>query len=110
MLAIVSAPLSCRRGNRRQRTSAALIGSFWHESSATEPGEAARYGRAHESGTVNLATMPFAGGAALVGVSQAGRAQHGRSCDHGADRSAVSGSALLRAAPDGGMAGDPRPC
>jgi transposase len=83
---------------------------FWHASSATEPGEAARYGRAHESGTVNLATMPFAGGAALVGVSQAGRAQRGRSCDHGADRSAVSGSALLRVAPDGGMAGDPRPC
>src|ERR1700732_4571896 len=31
-------------------------------------------------------------------------------CDHGADRSAVPGSAVLRLAADGGVAGDPGPC
>src|SRR5689334_1667729 len=83
---------------------------FWHESSATEPGGTARAGRAHEPGTASLATMPVAGGAAFVRLSQAARGQCGGSCDHGADRSAVSGPALLRLAPDGGMAGDPGPC
>src|SRR6476659_618120 len=35
--------------------------------------------------------------------------QRGGSCDYGADRSALSGPALLRVAPDGGVAGNPRP-
>ena len=39
-----------------------------------------------------------------------GRGRRGGSCDHGLNRSAVSGSALLWLAPDGGVAGDPRPC
>src|SRR5262249_61897884 len=78
---------------------------FWHESSATEPGGTARDGRVHEPGAANIPAMPVAGAAPLVGVPQAGRG----SCDHGADRSALSGSALLRLAPDGGVAGTPRP-
>src|SRR5437660_12199874 len=53
--------------------------------------------------------MPVAGIASLISVPQAGRGRRGGSCDYGADRSAVSGAALLRLAPDGGMAGDPRP-
>src|SRR5262252_10252946 len=90
--------------------SAALIGSFWHESSATEPGGTARNGRARQPGAANIAAMPVAGSVTLFALPPAGRAQRGRSRDHGADRSAVSGPALLRVAPDGGMAGDPRPC
>src|SRR5271170_4102511 len=82
---------------------------FRHESSATEPGRTARDGRVHEPGAANIPAMPVAGAAALVSVSQAGRSRRGGSCDYGADRSALSGPALLRLAPDGGMAGDPRP-
>src|SRR5436190_10387879 len=82
---------------------------FWHESSATEPGGTARDGRAHEPGAGSIPAMPVAGAAPLVSVSQAGGGQRGGSCDYGADRSALSGPALLRLAPDGGMAGDPRP-
>src|SRR5215472_16811931 len=74
-----------------------FIGSFWHESSATEPGGA------------NIPAMSVAGAPPLISVSQAGRDQRGGSCDYGADRSALSGPALLWLAPDGGMAGDPRP-
>src|SRR5215831_5484138 len=75
---------------------------FWHESSAAEPG-------GPEPGTANIPAMPVIGGAALVRVPQAGRDQRAGSCDYGADRSAVSGPALLWLAPNGGMAGDPRP-
>src|SRR5262249_22867316 len=82
---------------------------FWHESSATEPGGTTRDGRAHEPGAANIPAMPVASAAPLVGVPQAGRGQRGGSCDYGADRSALSGSALLWLAPDGSMAGDPRP-
>src|SRR5215831_13631514 len=82
---------------------------FWHESSATKPGGTTRDGRAHEPGAANIPAMPVAGAAPLVGVPQAGRGQRGGSCDYGADRSALSGSALLWLAPDGSMAGDPRP-
>src|SRR5438309_10679534 len=82
---------------------------FWHESSATEPGGTARDDRAHEPGAANIPAMPVAGAAPLVSLPQAGRGQCGGSCDYGADRSALSGPALLRLAPDGGMAGDPRP-
>src|SRR5438477_6583614 len=82
---------------------------FWHESSATEPGGTARDDRAPEPGAANIPAMPVAGAAPLVSVPQAGRGQCGGSCDYGADRSALSGPALLRLAPDGGMAGDPRP-
>src|SRR5215813_4431737 len=87
-----------------------FIGSFWHESSGTERGGPARDGRAYEPGTANIPAMPVIGGAALVRVPQAGRDQRGGSCDHGADRSAVFVPALLWLAPNGGMAGDPRPC
>src|SRR5438270_6084513 len=82
---------------------------FWHESSATEPGGTARDGRAHEPGAANTPAMPVAGAAPLVSVPQAGGGQRGGSCDYGADRSALSGPALLWLAPDGGMVGDPRP-
>src|SRR5499427_2731497 len=82
---------------------------FWHESAATEPGGTARNGRARQPGAANIAAMPVAGSVTLFALTPAGRAQRGRSCDHGA-RSAVSGPALLRVTPDGGMAGDPRPC
>src|SRR5438270_6738782 len=82
---------------------------FWHESSATEPGGTARDGRAHEPGAANIPAMPVAGIASLISVPQASRGRRGGSCDHGADRSALSGAALLWLAPDGGMAGDPRP-
>src|SRR5215467_1442264 len=81
---------------------------FWHESSATEPGGTARNGRARQSGAANIAATPVAGSVTLFALPPAGRAQRGRSCDHGADRSALSGPALLRLAPDGGMAGYPR--
>src|ERR1700740_484412 len=82
---------------------------FWHESSATEPGGTARDGRAHEPGAANIPAMPVAGIASLISVPQAGRGRRGGSCDYGADRSALSGAALLWLAPDGGMAGNPRP-
>src|SRR5215471_1793183 len=82
---------------------------FWHESSATEPGGTARDGRAHEPGAANIPAMSVAGAAPLITVSQAGRDQRAGSCDYGADRLALSGPALLWLAPDGGMAGDPRP-
>src|SRR5271169_5574702 len=75
---------------------------FWHESSATEPGGTARDGRVHERGAANIPAMSVAGAAPLVSVSQAGRGRRGGSCDYGADRSALSGPALLRLAPDGG--------
>src|SRR3954449_3804202 len=81
---------------------------FWHESSATEPGGTARDGRVHEPGAANIPAMSVAGAASLVSVSQAGRGRRGGSGDYGADRSALSGPALLRLAPDGGMAGDPK--
>src|SRR5712671_3517900 len=58
----------------------------------------------------DITAMPVAGDLALCGVPQTGRGRRGGSCDHGLDRSAVSGSALLWLAPDGGVAGDPRPC
>src|SRR5256885_16904364 len=81
---------------------------FWHESSATEPGGTARDGRVHEPGAANIPAMSVAGAASLVSVSQAGRGRRGGSCDYGADRSALSGPALLRLAPGGGMAGGPK--
>src|SRR3954462_10733000 len=81
---------------------------FWHESSATEPGGTARDGRVHEPGAANIPAMSGAGAASLVSVSQAGRGRRGGSCDYGADRSALSGPALLRLAPAGGVGGHPR--
>src|SRR5215510_5887815 len=82
---------------------------FWHESSATEPDGTARDGRAHEPGAANIPAMSAAGAAPLVSVPQAGGGQRRGSCDYGADRSALSGPALLWLAPDGRMAGDPGP-
>src|SRR5246500_1571363 len=82
---------------------------FWHESSATKPGGTTRDGRAPEPVAANSPAMPVAGGAPLVSVPQAGGGRRRGSCDYGADRSALSGPALLWLAPDGGMASDPRP-
>src|SRR2546423_2713915 len=82
---------------------------FWHESSATEPGGTARDGRAHEPGAANIPAMPVAGGAPLVSVPQAGGGRRRGSCDYGADRSALSGPALLWLPPDCGQAGHPKP-
>src|ERR1700739_74404 len=82
---------------------------FWHESSATKPGGTTRDGRAPEPVAANSPAMPVAGGATLVSVPQAGGGRRRGSCDYGADRSALSGPALLWLAPHGGMAGDPRP-
>src|SRR6516162_1405920 len=45
---------------------------------------------------------------ALAAIKGDRTGQRGRPRDHGADRPAVSGPTLLRLAPDGGMAGDPR--
>src|SRR6201997_1707431 len=74
---------------------------FWHESSATKPGGTTRDGRAHEPDAANIPAMPVAGGAPLVSVPQAGGGRRRGSCDYGADRSALSGPALLWLAPDG---------
>src|SRR5438067_10329827 len=72
-------------------------------------GGTTRDGRTHEPGAANIPAMPVAGGAPLVSVPQAGGGRRRGSCDYGADRSALSGPALLWLAPDDGMAGDPRP-
>src|SRR5262249_29946837 len=53
--------------------------------------------------------MPVAGSVARVGLPEAGRGQCRGSGNHGADRPAVPGAALLRLAADGGVGGDPRP-
>src|SRR5256714_7968676 len=82
---------------------------FWHESSATKPGGTTRDGRAHEPGAANIPAMPVAGAAPLVSVPQAGGGQRGGSCDYGADRSALSGPALLWLAPGCGLGCDPTP-
>src|SRR5271165_4202194 len=54
--------------------------------------------------------MPVAGGVALGSLPEAGRGERRRSCNDGADRPAVSGAAVLRLAPDGGVVGDAGPC
>src|SRR5580704_17047493 len=83
---------------------------FWHESSANEPGATARDGRAREPGAAGIPAMPVAGGVALGSLPEAGRGERRRSCNDGADRSAVSGSAVLWLAADGGVVGDAGPC
>src|SRR5215471_18695078 len=108
-LAIAAGSLADEAAIVRELDWPPFIGSFWHESSATEPSGTARDGRAREPRAANLPAMPVAGGVAVVSLPEAGRGQCRGSCDHGADRSAVSGPALLWLAPDGGMAGDPRP-
>jgi transposase len=85
-----------------------VANDFWRESSATEPGGTACDGRAREPDGADLVAMPVAGSVTLVNLPGAGRGQCGRSCDYGADRSALSGSALLRLAPDGDVAGNPQ--
>src|SRR5712671_1410663 len=81
---------------------------FSHESSANEPGGTPGAGRPGAPTAADLASMPVAGGIALRGLPEAGRGRRGGLCNHGTDRSALSGPALLRLAPDGGVAGDPR--
>src|SRR5271169_6038471 len=83
---------------------------FWHESSADEPSATPRADRARGTGSAGIAAMPVAGGVARLDLPPAGRGQRGGAHNHGADRSAVSGPALLRFAPDGGVAGHPSPC
>src|SRR5882672_10590107 len=90
--------------------SAALIGSFCHESSANESGGTACSGRARGPGAAGIAAMSAAVGIARLGLPPAGPGQRGRLHDHGADRSAVPGAAVLWLAADGGVAGDPGPC
>jgi transposase len=82
---------------------------FWHESSANEPSRTAGIGRARGPDAADRAAMPVAGDVAHGGLSEAGRGQCRGSRNNGADRPAVSGAAFLRLAPDGGVAGDPRP-
>src|SRR6516162_10244034 len=82
---------------------------FWHESSANEPSGTSHAGRARERSVAGITAVPVAGGVALFGLSPAGRGQRGGPRHHGTDRPAVSGPALLPLAPDGGVAGDPRP-
>src|SRR3954464_13090055 len=89
--------------------SAALIGSFCHESSANEPSGTARFSRARARGAAGIAAMPVVGGIARFGLPPAGRNQRGGLHDNGADRSALPGPPLLRLASDGGVAGDPGP-
>src|SRR5713101_6016483 len=54
--------------------------------------------------------MPVVGDIPFFGLPPASRGQRGGLRDHGADRSAVPGSAVLRLAADDGVAGDPGPC
>jgi transposase len=58
---------------------------FCHESSANEPGGAARSGRSRGPGTAGITPMPAAGSITRLGLSPAGRDQRGRLRDHGAD-------------------------
>src|ERR1700722_7140517 len=83
---------------------------FWHESSANEPSATSRAGRARGRSAAGITAVPVAGGVALFGLSPTGRGRRGGPRHHGTDRPAISGPALLRLAPDGGVAGDPRPC
>src|ERR1700756_699228 len=75
-----------------------------------EPGGTARDGRAREPGAAGIPAMPVTGGVALGSLPEAGRGERRRSCNDGADRSAVSGSAVLWLAADGGVVGDAGPC
>src|SRR5271169_3146342 len=81
---------------------------FWHESSPNEPGGTACADRARGSGAAGDAAVPVVSGLALFGLPPPGRGQRGGTRHHGADRPALSGQAVLRLAPDGGKAGDPR--
>jgi hypothetical protein len=83
---------------------------FWHESSANEPSATSRAGRARGRSAAGITLVPVAGGVALFALSPTGRGQRGGARHHGIDRPAIFGPALLRLAPDGGVAGDPRPC
>src|SRR5882724_12688910 len=82
---------------------------FCHESSANEPGGTVGAGRPARSGASCHPAVRLADGEPLVGLPAAGTGQRRGSGDHGADRSAVSGSALLWLAPHGGVAGNPGP-
>src|SRR4029077_20187056 len=79
---------------------------FWHESSANEPSGTACAGRAHGP-AADITAVPVVGGDALFGLPAAGRGRREGPVDHGVDRPALSGPAVLRLAPDGGMAGHP---
>src|SRR5260370_31399506 len=54
--------------------------------------------------------MPAVGDIPFFGLPPASRGQRGGLRDHGADRPAVPGAAVLRLAADGGVAGDPGSC
>src|ERR1700719_2008699 len=91
-----------RSGSWRSKT------IFWTKSSASEPSATSRAGRARERSAAGITAVPVAGGVALFGLSPTGRGRRGGPRHHGTDRPAVSGPALLRLAPDGSVAGDPR--
>src|SRR5205814_2460897 len=69
-----------------------------------------RAGRARGRTTAGITAVPVAGAVALFGLSRTGRGRRGGPRQHGTDRPAISGPALLRLAPDGDVAADPRPC
>src|SRR5713101_7504279 len=69
----------------------------------------ARSGRARSPGAAGITAMPAVGDIAFFGLPPASQGQRGGLRDHGADRPAVPGSAVLRLAADGGVAGDPGP-
>src|SRR6266550_2658221 len=82
VVVMVAAPRMCEDGDRRSARSAALIGSFCHESSANEPSGTARFSRARARGAAGVAAMPVAGGIARFGLPPAGRDQRGGLHDH----------------------------
>src|ERR1700737_5268580 len=84
---------------------------FWHETPGLDPGagETARDGRARGPDAVAITAVPVFGGIPRFGLSPTARGQRAGPHDHGVDRPAVSGAAVLRLAPDGGMACDARP-
>src|ERR1700757_3757663 len=81
---------------------------FWREGSANEPGGTARDGRARGPDAASITAVPVVGGVPRFDIPPASRGQRAGPHDHGADRSAVSGPALLRLAPAGGLAGEAR--
>src|ERR1700704_6532187 len=73
-----------------------------------ESGGTARSGRARSPGVAGITAMPAVGDIAFFGLPPASRDQRGGLRDHGADRSAVPGSAVLRLPAGGGGGGGPR--
>src|SRR6266851_10472597 len=75
---------------------------FYHESSANEPGKTVCAGRPARHASCHPAVR-LDDGEPLVGLPAAGAGQRRGSGDHGADRSAVCGAAVLRLTPHDGV-------